>query len=182
MVLLLYSGPCLLIFGGTVHHGNLQPAPQKCNQCSDKKLPRNGISLWPHQIRRDVVCRISNFIQKLFCTSTVAQKTSTTLCLPNTNFSFVTDFSIWKRQIQKLLKREFSICISCSLQYHKQNIKGTWTITVVKIHHPNDFQRTRNVPGCMKYPPVSWQPHSRRWLANVPCANSSKSFQFQPNS
>jgi len=39
----------------------------------------------------------------------------------------------------------------------------------------------KNVPGCMKYPPVSWQPHSRRWLANVPCANCM-SFQFQPNS
>jgi hypothetical protein len=38
MVLLHHSGPCLLIFGGTVHYRNPQPAPAKYNQYFDKKL------------------------------------------------------------------------------------------------------------------------------------------------
>lgn len=44
------------------------------------------------------------------------------------------------------------------------------------------FDRNAWLPGCMKYPPVSWQPHSKRWPARVPCANRWKSSQFQPNS
>lgn len=183
MVLLHHSGPCLLIFGRIVHYRNRQPAPPKYNQCFDKKLAIivAVIGFWLHHIRSYVVCRISNFIKKLFSTCMGTQKASTAICLTDNDFSSVTNFSEWEGQIQKLLKRKIPVYISCFWWHHKQTIQRTQIMATVKRKGLIILKGNRNVPGCMKYPPVSWQPHSRRWLANVPCANCM-SFQFQPNS
>lgn len=133
MAWLLCNGPYLVIFGETSHYGNLQPASEMSNYSSFTKISWvvTAIGIWLHQVRSNVVSRISNLVQKLFCTGTVAQKTTTSIGLPNINIPSITDFGIGKRQIQKLVKRKIPICITCSLPRHKNKKKRIQIMTIV---------------------------------------------------